>query len=394
MSIGNGRSELGIGRADTYDASHMVAILEILERYAGYIPRGKATVVESAYATICGEAIHPPSFGLHDHEYYADPESPVTPFDPETCYRWVWGYSFARRRPILIPEQLVYFGVPVQKERRFCVEISNGCAVGSCVEEALFYGLLEVIERDCFLLAWYSQSQLPEIDRSTLKRAETIQLLERVELVTRSKIRLFDATFDIGIPVIWALASHGTGPLVATGSAAGAHIDPEQAICSALRELGPAVVAAATRMINEEDYARLLASDNWSVKTMPDHSLLYRVPTTSSRLDFLRNTTRVRSVNDMIPEGFANRDLRDDLTELIGRVLRCGMDVLFIEQTPINFPRTLRVVKVLVPGMLPMTFGHTARRISGLPRVHEVPYRLGLTFNRHTSINLDPHPFP
>jgi ribosomal protein S12 methylthiotransferase accessory factor len=53
-------------------------------------------------------------------------------------------------------------------------------------------------------------------------------------------------------------------------------------------------------------------------------------------------------------------------------------------------------VKVLIPGMLPMTFGHHLTRLKGLERVLNVPAELGyadgpLTFEQ---LNQKPHPFP
>ena len=393
MPIGNGRFEIGIGRADLYEESRAIAILEILERYAGYAPRGKATSICARYCDLVEHAVHPARFGFHEPAYYANTNSPVTPFCPETEYSWVWAFSFLEKRPVLVPEQLVYFGIQYKQENRFSVEISNGCAIGGCLEEAIFHGLLEVIERDLFLLAWYSQAQLPEIDRSTIKRRETIQLIERVETLTRSTIRLFDATFDVGVPVVWALAE-GINPTTGIGSAAGIHIDPEGAICSALRELGPALVASAKRMENEQQYAHFLAANFDEVKTMSDHTLLYRVPEMASYIDFLKGPSRQRRIGEMVPAGFSHRDLKDDLNELVQRVLSCSLDVVFIDQTPTNFPKGLRVAKVLVPGMLPMTFGHAARRLSGLSRVHEVPSRLGLSSSKTCSSNLAPHPFP
>jgi len=55
----------------------------------------------------------------------------------------------------------------------------------------------------------------------------------------------------------------------------------------------------------------------------------------------------------------------------------------------------LHCVKVLIPGMLPMTFGHHLTRLSGLERVLRIPAQLGytgqpLTFDR---LNQHPHPF-
>ena len=36
-------------------------------------------------------------------------------------------------------------------------ETSNGCALGGCFEEATAHGLLEVAERDAFLITWYGR---------------------------------------------------------------------------------------------------------------------------------------------------------------------------------------------------------------------------------------------
>jgi ribosomal protein S12 methylthiotransferase accessory factor len=53
-------------------------------------------------------------------------------------------------------------------------------------------------------------------------------------------------------------------------------------------------------------------------------------------------------------------------------------------------------VKVIVPGMLPMTFGHGNRRVYGLPRLFSVPKLLGYRDEplRPQDVNPHPHPFP
>jgi ribosomal protein S12 methylthiotransferase accessory factor len=48
--------------------------------------------------------------------------------------------------------------------------------------------------------------------------------------------------------------------------------------------------------------------------------------------------------------------------------------------------------KVIIPGTLPMTFGHHNRRPHDLPRLYEVPPGLG--YPRPDGINPYPHPFP
>jgi ribosomal protein S12 methylthiotransferase accessory factor len=90
-------------------------------------------------------------------------------------------------------------------------------------------------------------------------------------------------------------------------------------------------------------------------------------------------------------------DLRDDLVDLLWRYLDNGLDVVVVDQTtPEHRGVGLACVKVIVPGMLPMTFGHHARRVVGLPRLYGVPYRLGYRSAPLTTADVNPHahPFP
>ncbi|CAM5295870.1 Putative thiopeptide-lantipeptide biosynthesis protein OS=Streptomyces glaucescens OX=1907 GN=SGLAU_00750 PE=4 SV=1 [Streptomyces glaucescens] len=56
----------------------------------------------------------------------------------------------------------------------------------------------------------------------------------------------------------------------------------------------------------------------------------------------------------------------------------------------------LHCAKVIVPGTLPMTFGHVNRRTAGLDRLLQVPHRLGRAVRspRREELPLYPHPFP
>ena len=55
----------------------------------------------------------------------------------------------------------------------------------------------------------------------------------------------------------------------------------------------------------------------------------------------------------------------------------------------------LHCVKVLIPGTLPLTYGHGRRRLRNLPRLLTVPHRLGHTDGPLSvaDINQLPHPF-
>ena len=56
----------------------------------------------------------------------------------------------------------------------FVYETSNGCALGGSLEEAIFHGIMEVVERDSFLLTWYAKLPLPRLDLSSANDQEFI----------------------------------------------------------------------------------------------------------------------------------------------------------------------------------------------------------------------------
>jgi ribosomal protein S12 methylthiotransferase accessory factor len=65
------------------------------------------------------------------------------------------------------------------------------------------------------------------------------------------------------------------------------------------------------------------------------------------------------------------------------------------QTTPEHRTAGLACARVLIPGTLPITFGHQNRRLHGLPRLYHVPRRLGRV-NRPLEpddIRQDPHPF-
>ncbi len=92
---------------------------------------------------------------------------------------------------------------------------------------------------------------------------------------------------------------------------------------------------------------------------------------------------------------FQNTDLTDDLTEMVRRLWRHELDVIVVDQTtPEHRASGFCCVKVIVPGTLPMTFGHDNRRIHGLPRLFEVPMLLGYRDQLLPSQDVNPHPHP
>ncbi|MCA2225173.1 TOMM precursor leader peptide-binding protein [Nonomuraea aurantiaca] len=402
MGLRQGSTEYGFGRTRNYQGSQVTAMLETLERHGGMEPGGKRTTVSASYAEIGRDAIDPRTLGLYPAERHRIPGFPYRPFDEEQVCRWVWGYSFARCAPVLVPETYAYYRARHHDAGRppFVQEVSNGCALGGSLEEAVFHGILEVAERDAFMMTWYARMPVPRIDVTAARDSMIPLIIEAIEAETGYQVMLFDTTLEQGIPCVWAMAvdpgDDEKRPKAACS--AGAHPVPERAIENALNELGPLLADLIKRYPDHVDETGRMVDDSSLVKEMEDHRLLYGDHRTYDRLRFLTQTPRRRHIDDLpVPPGLRNADLRDDLIELVNRYLGTGLDVIVVDQTtPEHEVSELACVKVVIPGTLPVTFGHDYRRVDGLPRLYEVPYRLGYRDRplEPQDVNPHPHAFP
>jgi len=387
--------EPGVGRTRSYRASRLTAVLEALERYGGVSPGGRHTVVRSAYADIIGHAVHPDSFGTHADENYDRPGFAFRRFSEDTVCRWVWGYSFAKAQPLLVPENQVYYYAQhmPEGEQPFVFEISNGCALGSCLEEAILHGLLEVVERDAFLLTWYARLPVPVLDPARATDLAVPMQVAAITAETGHRVLCFDTTMEHGVPSVWVMAvDHDRrAGRPATAHAAGAALTLEKATMNALSELGPLLADIIRRYPAEVDRAEAMVRDPEQVATMHDHSILYAATGAADRLKFLTGHADAPGAG-FGGNRFTGTDLTADLQAMTDAVTAAGMDVVVVDQTtPEHVAGGFRCVKVLVPGALPMTFGHQYRRLDNLPRLASAG---GLLGHQPPQPVTDPHPFP
>ena len=124
--------------------------------------------------------------------------------------------------------------------------------------------------------------------------------------------------------------------------------------------------------------------------------MLYGLPEAEERLRFLLDDHRpLRTFAEEFKWQTKSADLADDLRDILQKFRRLNLEVIVVDQTtPVIKRNGLYCVKVLIPGMLPMTFGHHLTRVTGLERVLRVPMELGYTKQPLTLEQLNPHPHP
>ncbi|MEU9080512.1 TOMM precursor leader peptide-binding protein [Kitasatospora sp. NPDC048538] len=399
----------GYGRAADYRSSERVALFEAVERHAGMRPLGRRTVLRASHAALArelgpGAVLDPVRLGLPDPAHHGHPAAATVPHTPDLVLDWVHGWSLTHRRPIAVPEHVAYWDLPDRGRPRVVYESSNGCGLGNSPQEAALYGLFEVAERDAFLMAWYARTPLPGVAVPVEDRA-VADLADRAHLLGY-RLTLLDATNDLGVPAVIALCRHRGGHPDAprTFLAAGAHHDPAVAIRSAVAEVVTNVQEAAHRSAapggpRDPDRLRPMLERPELVVGLDDHVGLNTLPEAQPRLDFLfagPPPVPWRRRWPGAPEPVT--DLTRLLDRTVERLAAEGLEVVVVTQDEpgVRDRLGLHCVKVVVPGTLPMTFGHVNRRTRGLPRLLDVPHRLGRTPRplRYEDLPLHPHPFP
>ena len=236
---------------------------------------------------------------------------------------------------VLVPANAVFhpYNPPVDGIGLFRSN-TNGLASGNFTEEAVFHGLMEVIERDAWSIFEARRGPKIEIDCSGTDNDIIAGLLERFERA-EIEVTLLDLTSDTCIATVAAVADDVKlrDPALLT-MGVGTHLDPEVAVIRALTEVAQ---SRATQIHGtREDTVRAVFMRRAGYERM-------------KRLNrhWFREADETIGICDM--EDLSTRSFRRDLEVTLERLRRVGLrDVLFTDLTrDVGVP----VVRVIVPGL-------------------------------------------
>lgn len=378
------------GTALTKDAALAKAIGESVERYCSDMC-DVDDVLLIPYAHVRREATDPRRFVLFHPEQYREPGFQFAQVSDETIIGWVQGFSLTRNEPTLVPASQVHQTyIPRSREELFESNPVSGYACGNTIEEAIFGGICEVIERDSFMIFWYNRLPIPALDLRSFASEEIKQSLDRYHC---APVRIFcsDITTDTGIPAALAVMTSQRPGWPAAVVATAADLDRERAITRALQELAANhLFIRATMESGQHQVPRTPAE----VIDQEDHGLFYASPERLRNLDVVLRPRWVRDAKDF--QSCASDDLMENIETCVRRLAELDLEVIVVELTTPDVKELgFRVVKVLIPGMQPIDFGMRWPHLGGR-RIYESPVRMRYrsTPARMWELNLSPHPFP
>lgn len=215
------RSGYGTGRAyGDPGRARLLAVAEAMERYAGLMNPAHGLVTASA-ADLGGDALDLGRIARCSARELNRPGCPVHDADPARPIRWTEAVDMHTGGTVFVPAVLTFLRFPELDAEDFWIPISTGCAVHRTVAAAAVNAILELIERDAVALTWLLRRPLPRLADACLSAAARAIVGWCADHGIASF--LYDATTDVGVPVVYCLQTTENAPRTAqlVGAACG-----------------------------------------------------------------------------------------------------------------------------------------------------------------------------
>lgn len=375
------------GKGLSQAAAMRSALGESIERYCALrFPSERCTIARRS--DLPGRALDPVSLVLHTPEQLET--LPYHRYTDDTPLAWIEGETLASGASIWLPAQAVYLISPTDSPTLF-QSTSNGLAAGNTADRAKLSALLEIVERDAFLAAWYHRLSVRKLDWGLHPDPDVVGI-GRAYQRRSVAIELYLLPTDHRIPVVAALAIEEASDGIAAVVGLGADRNVVQAAASAMMEVGQVRPALRMKLRDPKVRSRReeLVADPSRVRELEDHDLLY----TDRRMLDAFSIWRSGTSHTFADFAEDPREPAADLDWVLARLKSVGArSHVYDISTPDVAALGLHVFRAIVEDFQPIHFGETEFRRGGR-RFYEIPKRLGLADREvaHADINPLPHP--
>jgi ribosomal protein S12 methylthiotransferase accessory factor len=370
----------GVGLTDQ-DAA-LRARGEALERYCTSL-FSKDQFIEASADELGKEALDLDTVPRCSPAELANRKCPLTAPDKKVPIRWVKSVSLMSGQMVYVPVVMTYlhagFAMPGE---RFCFPITTGCAGYTSLDRAILKAILEVIERDAVSISWLQQLPLPRIEIDGLP-PEQAEYWGRYQRSSQDlEYMFFDATTDLGVPTIYGVQRCRANRRLTTMVSCGTATRAAEAIVGDMREMASCRTAfrrPKTTPDQVEDFHDIFHGATYMARA--EHA---------GAFDFLLNSSRTRSLGEIAS---IDGDDRQILQVVLERLRRLNMQVYAVELSTDEALRAgVRVVRVIIPGLQPISFNQRARYL-GHPRLYQAPRNMGYEVRSEAELNPWPQPF-
>lgn len=328
-SAAGGAISVYAGKGTTESEARVSVIMEAVERFSAEVDNFEERLSFDSYEQISAEnsAVNPADLILPGY------------LSSETKIEWHSSWDLLNDEEVFVPANAVFHPyMPAQGRWQLFRSNTNGLASGNVMEEAIFHGLMEVIERDAISIAESDRNPGLGIEVGSDRVGNIVNMFERQGI----RIRLWWLPTDSGVPTVAAASDDEKlrdASLLVMG--AGSHSDPEIAALRALTEVAQSratQIHGAREDTDRESSMRMIGYER--MKRLNRHWLAE--PRETIQLDTIETTATstidgdIRSTLKSL-RGVADRVIVSDLTvSVIGvptvRVIIPGFEVYFLDR--------------------------------------------------------------
>lgn len=223
----DGAVSIYAGKGATKSQAKASAMMEAFERYSAEIDQ--EDIVNFSRGTYL------------EMEKAVDPEALILPplsyESQKTELEWVKAVEVNDEQDYLVPANAIYHPYIPESGSVIFKSNTNGLASGNRIEEAVYHGITEVIERDAWSIFEAKKESKNEVDCEGIENPLIRDMLQKFKK-TGIDVKLLDLTADIEITTIAAVSDDTVlkdPALLSLG--VGTHLNPEVAVIRALTEV-------------------------------------------------------------------------------------------------------------------------------------------------------------
>jgi len=391
----DGHSKMESGWSTSLDIkrSKVKALGELIERFSS-IYRGEeacSTLVFDSYDNLVSKGLVCMDFSdvIHFEDQSYEDFDILSKYSTCRPVSWIKAKNLIYESDIWLPAQKVFLSYPYsskEKEHLHIWGLSTGLACGSNYEQAALSAILEVIERDSFMLTWRLQLPSTRIEVDVITNSNLKRLYRHIlkHMVGSDEMFIYDISRTDGVYSILTFIrnnlQNGYGLIVSAAS----HVNIEIALLKSLEELCQSQAYAYHKLVSDEGKA-IQHLEEADLTSLDNHFFYYSASRNNKNIDFI-----FKDENKVYLSELSNYscDSRSDLEYVVELFHKSNQDIYIADVTkPEIIGIGLKVLKAVIPGYLDIDANHHFLQTKN-DRLKSFQKKHGSTINRN------PHPFP